>query len=134
MKLMRIYVMMLLLPLMLVAACNNKKDDNPRQLISGETSKTWQASRETNAQGGKEKLSSEEKAQSMQFYSNGTFQIQDQNQFQNGRWNYNATQKELELTFEDRQDVTEVFHVQELSKDQMTLHAADGSAMKLKAQ
>lgn len=134
MKLMRFYAMMLLLPLMMVAACNNKKDENPRQLIAGENSKTWQASKETNAQGDKEKLSKEDKAQNMQFYSNGTFQIQDQGQFQNGRWNYNATQQELELTFEDRQDVKEVFHVQELSDDNMVLHAADGSTMKLKAQ
>lgn len=135
MKLVRhYYAIMLLLPLLLVAACNNSKDENPRQLIAGENSKTWQASRETNAQGDKEKLSSQEKDQSMQFYSNGTFQIQAQDQFQSGRWNYNATQQELELTFEDNQDVKEVFHVQELSNDKMTLHAADGSTMQLKAQ
>ncbi|EMR02365.1 hypothetical protein [Cesiribacter andamanensis] len=126
------FALLLLLPFLVLAACNNKSEENPRQLIAGESSKVWKADKETNAQGDKERLSNTEEEQRMEFYANGTFQVREAGAFQGGRWNYNATQKELELTFDDRQDVKEVFHVQELSGNKMTLHAADGSTMKLK--
>jgi hypothetical protein len=126
------FSLLLLLPFFILASCNNKSEDNPRQLIAGESSKVWKTNRETSAQGSKERQSSAEKEQRMEFYANGTFQVRDAGEFQGGRWNYNQTQKELELTFDDRQDVKEVFHVQELSKNKMTLHAGDGSKMELK--
>ncbi|AHM60452.1 hypothetical protein D770_10975 [Flammeovirgaceae bacterium 311] len=125
--------MLLLLPLFLLAACGNQ-NENPRQMVAGENSKTWVASRETNAQGDKQKLSNAEQGQKMIFYANGTFQIQEDAEFQTGRWNYNESQKQLEVTFDDRQDVKEVFHVQELENDNMVLHASDGSTLRLKPE
>lgn len=133
MNLMRYYATLLLLPLLMIVACNNKKEENPRQLVAGESSKTWIAKRETNAQGDKQKLSNA-KDQKMVFYANGSFQIQNDAQFQTGRWNYNAGQQELEIVFDDREDVKEVFHVQELEDDKMVLHASDGSTMQLKPE
>lgn len=133
MKLVRYYTFLLLLPLFLLAACGNK-NENPRQMVAGENSKTWVASRETNAQGDKQKLSNAEQDQKMIFYANGTFQIQEDAEFQSGRWNYNEGQKQLEVTFDDRQDVKEVFHVQELENDKMVLHASDGSTLRLKPE
>lgn len=130
---MRFYATMLLLPLMLVAACNNKKEENPRQILAGESSKTWVAKRESDSQGDKVKLS-ERPEEKMVFYANGSFQIQNNAQFQTGRWNYNQGQQELEIVFDDRQDVKEVFHVQELEEDNMVLHASDGSTMRLKPE
>lgn len=124
--------LLLLLPFLALVSCgDNKEDENPRQLIAGESSKSWQAKRESDAQGDKQKLSNTEQEQRMEFYSNGTFQIRDDSEFQSGRWNYNATQKELELVFDDRQDVKEIFHVQELTENKMTLHASDGSTLQL---
>lgn len=134
MKLVRYYTLMLLLSLVVMAACNNKKEENPRQLLASESSKTWVAKRETNAQGGKEKLSDAEKEQKMVFYANGAFQILNNAEFQTGRWNYNEGAKELEVVFDDRQDVKEVFHVQELEKDNLVLHANDGSTLRLKPE
>lgn len=134
MKLIRIYTLLLLLPLMLATACNNKKDDNPRLMVAGENSKTWVAKRETNAQGDKEKLSNTEQEQKMVFYANGSFQMQNNAEFQAGRWNYNASQQELEIIFDDRQDVKEVFQVQELEDNKMVLNASDGSTLQLKPE
>lgn len=134
MKPIRIYTMLLLLPLLLATACNNKTDDNPRLMVAGENSKTWVAKRETNAQGDKEKLSNTEQEQKMVFYANGSFQMQNNAEFQAGRWNYNASQQELEIIFDDRQDVKEVFQVQELEDNKMVLNASDGSTLQLKPE
>jgi cell division protein YceG involved in septum cleavage len=113
-------------------ACSSKEKDDPNTLIAGENSKSWEAKRETNAAGDKEKLDSAEKGQIMEFYTNGTFQIRSEGIFQSGRWNYNAGAKILELSFDDRPDVAESFQVLELKKGQMKLQAADGSTMLLK--
>lgn len=103
-------------------------------MVAGENSKTWVAKRETNAQGDKDKLSDAEEEQKMVFYANGSFQMQNNAEFQAGRWNYNAAQQELEITFDDRQDVKEVFQVQELEDDKMVLNASDGSTLQLKPE
>lgn len=115
-----------------MASCG-EKEATPSQIIAGEGSKSWSASRETSASGEKEKPSKAEKAQTMEFYQNGTFQIRDETKFQTGKWNYNETAKVLELIFEDRPDVAESFQVLELDKTEMKLKAADGSTMLLKS-
>lgn len=115
-----------------MAACGNK-EATPTQIIAGEGSKSWSASQETTAGGDKEKLSAAEKAQTMEFYRNGSFQIRDESMFQNGKWNYNETAKVLELIFEERPDVAESFQVLELDKNEIKLQAADGSTMLLKS-
>ena len=115
-----------------MAACGGNKEEAPASIIAGENSKSWVAKRETNAAGDKEKLDKAEKSQSMEFYSNGTFQIRAEGIFQSGRWNYNESAKVLELMFDDRPDVAETFQVMELDKDEMKLKAADGSTMLLK--
>lgn len=129
----RVYIQLLLFPLLLLAACNNDKEENPRQVIAGESSKTWVAKRETNAQGDKVQLS-DRPDEKMVFYANGSFQILNDAAFQTGRWNYNAGQNELEIVFDERQDVKEVFHVQELENDKLVLHASDGSTLRLKPE
>jgi hypothetical protein len=128
------FYLFLLLPFMLMVACNNKEQENPRQLLASESSKTWIANRETDAAGEKQEFNDEEREQKMVFYANGAFQILNNTAFQTGRWNYNETQKELEITFDDRQDVKEVFHVQELENDKMVLHASDGSTLRMKPE
>ncbi|WP_224996809.1 hypothetical protein [Cesiribacter sp. SM1] len=133
MKLVRYYVL-LLLPFMLMVACNNKEEENPRQLLASESSKTWIANRETDAAGDEQRLNDDEREQKMVFYANGAFQILNNAEFQTGRWNYNEAQKELEITFDDRQNVKEVFHVQELENDKLVLHASDGSTMRMKPE
>lgn len=115
-----------------MAACGNDTA-TPSQIIAGDNSKSWTASKETTASGDKEKLSKAEKDQTMEFYRNGSFQIRDESMFQSGKWNYNETAKTLELIFEDRPDVAESFQVLELDKNEMKLQAADGSTMLLKS-
>ena len=117
----------------MLAACNNNKEENPRQLLAGESSKTWVAKRETDAKGDKVKFA-ERPDEKMVFYANGSFQIVNNAEFQTGRWNYNAGQNELEIVFDDLQNVKEVFHVQELENDKLVLHANDGSTLRLKPE
>jgi hypothetical protein len=122
----------LILPLLILAACGNKNEENPRAQIAGESSKSWKIKREITASGQKDKMTGDEKDQRMEFYANGTFKIEADNQFEGGRWNYNAGAKTMELVFDDRQDTKEVFQVLELDDNTIKLQAGDGSTMELK--
>jgi hypothetical protein len=119
--------------LLIFASCGGKKEEASAQLISGSDSKTWKATKELNSQGDKEKLSKEEKKEELKFFSNGTFSMMGEADHQEGKWNYNPSDKTLALTFEG-QGNSENFKVTEMDEDDMKLQAPDGSMMVLKAE
>ncbi|WP_242926592.1 lipocalin family protein [Pontibacter vulgaris] len=125
-----------ILTLMLVfvlASCGGKESEGNQSMISGGSSKTWKSSKELTASGEKDKLSSEEKQETMQFYSDGRFALGGGDALQTGTWSYDQAAKKLSLTFEG-QDVAETFDVTSLSEKEMHLKAADGSEMHMKAE
>lgn len=125
--------LLILLPLFVMSACGGGGDaENPRAQIAGDNMKSWKIKKEMTASGEKDKVTSEEKDQRMEFYANGTFKIEADNQFEGGRWNYNAGAKTMELVFNDRADTKEVFQVLELDDNTIKLQANDGSTMELK--
>ncbi len=117
----------------LLASCGGKESAGNQTMISGGSSKTWKASKETNAAGDKEKLSGEEKQETMQFYSDGRFALGGGSALQTGTWSYDQAAKKLSLTFEG-QGTSETFDVTKLSEKEMTLKASDGSEMQMKAE
>lgn len=118
---------------MSIVACGDKDKVGSENLITGTNSKTWKANKELDAAGDKEKLTKEEKQETMQFYADGRFALGGGGMLQTGTWSYDQSAKRLSLQFED-QDVTENFEVLKLTDDQMELKAADGSVMKLEAE
>ncbi|WP_221175696.1 lipocalin-like domain-containing protein [Rufibacter immobilis] len=115
------------------SSCGKKSEGGNSQMISGANSKVWKASKETTASGDKDKLTSEEKQEQIQFFANGNFTQTSESQSANGTWMYDAANKNLSLTYANN-NVSENFKVAELSEDDMKLQAPDGSTLTLKAE
>jgi hypothetical protein len=109
-------------------ACNNKSMTNEEK-IAGKDVKTWEATRETNAQGDKDKLSREEKKQTITFSRDGNVNMGDGNEMMSGRWSLAGNNLALEFT---GSNVSENFTVLKLDKDEMKLKAGDGSELTMK--
>ncbi|MGV3638949.1 MAG: lipocalin family protein [Adhaeribacter sp.] len=119
--------------LLLASSCKEKTSVGSSSDISGNESKTWKTDKETTATGDKDKLSSEEKKQEIQFFANGSFSMRSPSQNSSGKWTYDTMARTLTLQFVGS-DNTETFQVTNLTKDKMTLVAADNSKMELEAE
>lgn len=124
----RFFSFFILCAVLFLLSCNS--EENPRLLMAGESSKTWVFVPEDAEQEEGAALS-ERPEDKWVFYANGTFQELNDVSVQDGSWNYNAGQNELEVVFEDR---TAVFHVQELEENELVLHAADGTGLRLQPE
>ncbi len=116
--------------LLLVFACNNKSDSlTNEEKIAGKEEKTWEATRETNAEGDKDKLTRTEKKQTITFWRNGNVKMGDGDEMMSGQWTLQGTNLALQFT---GSDVSENFTLLKLDKDEMKLKAADGSELIMK--
>lgn len=116
--------------LLLVFACNNKSDSlTNEEKIAGKEEKTWEATRETNAEGDKDKLTRAEKKQTITFWRNGNVKMGDGEEMMSGQWTLQGTNLALQFT---GSDVSENFTLLKLDKDEMKLKAADGSELIMK--
>lgn len=118
--------------ILLASSCKEKNTVGSSSDISGNESKTWKTEKETTAAGDKDKLSSEEKKQEIQFFANGSFSMRSPSQNSSGKWTYDTMARTLTLQFVGS-DNTETFQVTNLTKNKMTLVAADNSTMELEA-
>lgn len=117
-----------------IVSCEAEKEGNPHELIAGEHSKSWIASKEISVEEGEEKLSVAEERQELEFFTNGTFQMKKENRFHTGKWTYEGGNRELQLVFDEKPGLAEVFYVTRLEKDQLNVRAPDGGTMKLIAK
>jgi len=127
------FTLLSFLLVMFAAGCQKKNEVTTPATFSGTESKTWKAERETTASGDKDKITSTEKTQEMQFFANGSFSMRSSTQNVSGKWTYDAMGKNLALQFVGS-DMTENFQVLSINDDEMKLQAADGSTMMLEAQ
>jgi hypothetical protein len=128
---MKIAIGNFLLVLLLLAGCGKNSDSmSNEEKISGQSEKTWKATRETNAEGEKDKLTREEKKESITFSRNGNVKMSNNDQVMGGTWSFMDNTLSLQFT---GTNVTENFKVMELSDDKMKLLADDGSQMILEA-
>ena len=127
---MKLIVINLFALLLILSGCGNKGSESMsnEEKISGNDSKTWKATRETTAEGEKDKLTREEKKESITFSRNGNVKMSNNNEMMAGTWSY--TNNTLSLQFTGT-NVTENFKVLELDADKMKLVAEDGSQMTL---
>lgn len=122
-----------LLLVFVMASCGGKDKVGTENMISGTSSKTWVAQKELTASGDKDKLSDQEKQETMQFYADGRFAMGGGGSLETGTWSFDQAAKKLTLRFEG-QDVTENFDVVQLTDKEMRLKDATGGEMQMKAQ
>lgn len=117
-----------------MTSCGGDKDNaGNANMISGGSSKTWKAAKEATASGDKDKLTSDEKDETMQFYSDGRFAMGGGGSLQTGTWTYDQAGRRLSLTFEGASE-SQNFTVEKLTDKEMDLVAGDGSKMEMKAE
>lgn len=125
----------LILPLMIIlvtVGCGNKSDSlSVEEKIAGGEQKTWSATRETNAEGDKDKLTKEEKKERITFWRNGNVKMGNDNEMMSGQWSYSGNTLSMQFT---GSDVSENFTVLELDEDIIKLKAGDGSELTMKPQ
>lgn len=118
---------------MLVAAgCSEKNTVGNASMLSGADSKTWKTTKETTASGEKNKVTSEEKKQVIQFFANGSFSMRSPTQNASGKWTYDAMARNLSMQFVGS-DMTLNYRVVNLSDDELTMQTPDGSQMVMEA-
>lgn len=108
---------------------NETNNNNPTAIIAGDNQKTWKAERETDAEGDKDRLTRDEKKESITFFNNGNMRMSGTMDSREGTWSYNGNELSLQFTGEN---VSENFTVLELTNNKMKLRANDGSEMTMK--
>lgn len=109
-------------------ACGDKSMTNEEKL-AGESDKTWEAKRETDASGDKDKLTRDEKKETITFWRNGNVKMGDGNEMLSGQWTLQGSNLSLHFAGEN---VTENFTIVELEKNSVKLQAEDGSQLTMK--
>jgi hypothetical protein len=126
---MKLVVSNFLLVIFLLTGCGKKSETmSNEEKISGQSQKTWKATRETNSEGEKDKLTRDEKKESITFSRNGNVKMSNNDQVMGGTWSFMDNTLSLQFT---GANVTENFKVVELSDDKIKLLAEDGSQLTL---
>ena len=120
-----IYISILSLALF---GCGDKSMTN-EEMLAGESEKTWEAKRETDASGDKDKLTSAEKQEKIIFSRNGNVKMGNGNEMMSGQWSLEGNNLSLHFAGEN---VTENFTIVELEKNNVKLRANDGSELIMK--
>lgn len=122
----------ILLFMLIFSSCKDKSESmSNEEKIAGQDSKTWVATRETNSEGEKDKLTKAEKKETITFWKNGNVKMGDGAQDISGQWSYNSNTLALQF---DGSEVSENFTVLELDDEKIKLKAMDGSEMTLEPQ
>lgn len=123
-------VLLIFLCLSVLSGCGDKSDSmTNEEKIAGESEKTWKATRETDASGDKDKITRDEKKETITFWRNGNVKMGNGDQMMSGQWTYEGDNLRLQFT---GSNVSENFKVLALDDDEMKLQAADGSALTMK--
>ena len=119
-----------LLFIFVLSGCNSGSDSmTNEEKIAGKEEKTWKAQKETDASGDKDKLTRDEKRQTITFWRNGNVKMGDGDQMMPGQWTLQGDN--LALVFAGS-NTSENFTVVELDEDEIKLRAGDGSELTMK--
>lgn len=119
-----------LLFIFVLSGCNSGSDSmTNEEKIAGKDEKTWKAQKETDASGDKDKLTRDEKRQTITFWRNGNVKMGDGDQMMSGQWTLQGDN--LALVFAGS-NTSENFTVVELEEDEIKLRAGDGSELTMK--
>jgi len=123
----------LMLVALFMVGCNQENKVGDTSMLYGTDSKTWTTDKETNAAGEKVSQTSADKKTELKFYSNGTFNMSSPQQTMQGNYTFDEPGKKITLTPTGAPN-SMAFDVVNLTKDEITLKAPDGSQMMLEAE
>lgn len=113
-----------------LSGCNKGSDSmTNEEKIAGKDEKTWKAQKETDASGDKDKLTRDEKRQTITFWRNGNVKMGNGDQMMSGKWALQGENLSLEFT---GSNVSENFTLLALDEDEIKLRAGDGSELIMK--
>lgn len=126
---MRKLLYLLLLVFALAGCSNSSSSTTNEEKIAGKDEKTWKAQKEIDANGDRDKLTRDEKRQTITFWRNGNVKMGDGNEMMSGQWTLQGDNLALVFT---GSNVSENFTVLELNEDEIKLQAGDGSKLTMK--
>lgn len=129
MEILRKNIFLILFACLVMIGCGSKESMTNDEKLAGKDSKTWKAKRETNAAGSVDKLTRDEKKETITFWRNGNVKMGDGDQSMSGQWSLEGNILKMQFT---GAAVSENFTVLEMEEDEMKLQAGDGSTMILK--
>jgi hypothetical protein len=118
-----------ILLLVTAVACGKKEEMTNEEKLAGKDQKTWEATRETDASGDKDKLTRDEKKESITFSRSGDVKMGNGNEMMSGKWSLEGNNLSLQFT---GSNVSENFTVLALEDDEIKLRAGDGSQLTMK--
>jgi len=113
-------------------SCKQENKVGETNMLYGTESKVWKTDKETNATGDKVDQTSADKKTELRFYANGNFNMTSPAQSMQGKYTFDQGAKKITLT-PDGAPNSLSFDVVNLTKDEITLKAPDGSQMMLEA-
>jgi len=113
-------------------SCKQENKVGETNLLYGTESKVWKTDKETSATGDKVAQTSADKKTELRFYANGNFNMTSPAQSMQGKYTFDQAAKKITLTPEGAPNSMS-FDVMNLTKDEITLKAPDGSQMMLEA-
>jgi hypothetical protein len=119
----------LLMAVVFLASCGGKDELTAEEKIAGKDEKTWKATRETDATGDADRLTRDEKRETITFWRNGNVKMGNGDQVMSGQWSLEGNNLRLQFT---GSQVSENFTVLELDKNELRLKGGDGSELKMK--
>lgn len=123
---------LLVLVALFVTSCNQENKVGETNMLYGTDSKVWKTDKETTATGDKVDQTSADKKTELRFFANGNFNMTSPSQTMQGTYTFDQTAKKITLTPTGSSN-TLSFDVVNLTKDEITLRAPDGSQMMLEA-
>jgi hypothetical protein len=124
------YIFMLFM--LITVACGSKsKATSNEDMLAGDESKTWKATKELTASGDKDKLTRDEKRQTITFSRNGNVKMGDGDDVMGGTWSFMDNTLSVQFT---GTNVTENFAVLELKDNLLRLRGADGGELTMKPE
>lgn len=128
----RYFATLLVLVALFAASCKQENKVGDTNLLYGTESKVWKTDKETAASGEKVTQTSNDKKTELRFYANGNFNMSSPAQSMQGKYTFDQAAKKITLT-PDGAPTSLTFDVVNLTKDEITLKAPDGSQMMLEA-
>ena len=125
---------LLVLVLLFTASCSNDKGKvEGVNMLYGTDSKVWKTAKETDTTGDKVKQTDAQKQEELRIFANGSYNMTGTAGAVSGKYTFDQAGKTITLT-PTGATTSNIFAVETLTDDKLTLKSADGAALMLEAK